>query len=227
MPDVFQFQAALEGNLDQFQSAVIGAVAEAGKQTLETLRDRGLDRLRTSLHKANLGALEKSWRAEIYPRNGKALNPAIFFWSKAPVIVEAHQGVRIQTSSGGKLAIPIPGSPAEDFPNPRGPDDKVDYARQKFGDRLFVIPANRARPAILAAEGVGLTKTGRVTVRNKTKSGKYGKGAATIFLFYLVDEVSLDGRLDTPADFKWISDRFVQDYPKLMAENIVRAGLGS
>jgi hypothetical protein len=220
-----QFQAALAGNLDGFQSDVRGAVAEAGRGTLESIKDKGLVRLRGSLRDAGLGMLDKSWRAEIYPRNGNAIEPAILFYSKADQIVRANEGETIRAGNGKKLAIPIPGSPAESFPNPRGPETKVDYARQKFGDRLFVIPANRVRPAILAAEGVGLTKTGRVTLRKKTKTGKWGKGTATIFLFWLVDEAVMQQRLDVAADFERISREFESEYPRQLANAIKRAGL--
>ncbi|RAN30636.1 DUF6441 family protein [Hyphomonas pacifica] len=221
------YRAALDGGLAEFQDGVMEAVSVAGRETVETLRDMGLSKLRGSIRDAGLGdRLANAWRAEIYPKRGFALNPAILFWSKADVIVNAHQGETIHAKDGNLLAIPIPDGPAVDFPNPRGPDTKVDYARKKFGDRLFVIPANPVRPAILAAEGVGFTKTGRLTLRKQSaKTGKWGKGSATVFLFWLVEEAVLQQRLDVQADFDWIDRTFQAEYSRILADNMLRAGL--
>lgn len=223
---MLRLQAALMGNLDGFEEDVKNAVSQAGRETMEAMRDMGLDRLRSSLKKAGLDAIEKSWRGEIYPRRGFSTEPALFIYSKAPEIVSSNQGEVIRGKGGGWLAIPIPGSPAMDLPNPRGSETRVDEARRRFGERLFTIPARAGRAAMLAVEGVGFTKTGRVTVRKKTKSGSWGKGSMTVPLFWLVPDATMPGRLDVEADFRWIRERFEEEYPRHMARALVRAGLG-
>lgn len=224
---MFKLQAALMGDLEGFEEGVKQAVGTASRETMEAMRDMGITRLRSSLAKAGLSAIEKTWRGEIYPRRGWALEPALFIYSKAPEIIAANQGEVIRGKNGGWLAIPIPGSPAQDLPNPRGPETRVDEARRRYGERLFTIPAKAGRPAMLAVEGVGFTKTGRVTVRKKSKSGKWGAGTMTVPLFWLVPQVTMQDRLDVEADFQWISDRFAEEYPRHMASALVRAGLGN
>lgn len=220
-----QLKAALGGDLDVMQAGVMDAMARAGHDTMHELKDRGVSRLRASVREAGLGdRVANTWRGEVYPKRGYSPEPALFIWSKAPELINAHQGETIHGRDGGWLAIPVPDSPAENFPA-RGMS-KVEYARQRFGDRLFVIPGiPGARPAILAVEGVGQTKTGRLTVRKKTKSGNWGKGTMTAFLFWLVPQVTLKRVLDVDADFEWIEDMFYSTYPRLLGENLRKYGI--
>jgi hypothetical protein len=201
-------------------------VLETNRESLEAASAHGKGVLRASLRAANLGALEKTWQADIYPRRGLAWEPTALIYSKAELIVAAFDaGETIGPKDGGLLAVPIPGGFAEEFPNPRGPDTKVDYARQKFGDRLFVIPARAGRPAILAAELVGQTKTGRLTARQRLKSGKVGQGTFTAFLFFLVPQVTLPKLLDIQSDFQKIERKLFNDYTRMLAARINAAGL--
>lgn len=225
---MLQLQAALMGDLEGFQEEVKQAVGGAARETMEAMRDMGIGRLRSSLKKAGLGSIEKTWRGDVYPARGFSMEPALFIHSKAPHIIAANQGEVIRGRNGNWLAIPIPGSPAEDLRNPRGPDTKVDAARQRYGERLFTIPAKNGRPAMLAVEGVGFTKTGRMTLRQRSKkTGAWGSGTMTVPLFWLVPQASMQDRLDVEADFRWIEDEFAREYPKHMAAALVRAGLGN
>lgn len=216
------------GDLEGFQEGVREAVGMAGRETMAALADMGLARLRSSVREAGLGdRLANAWRGEVYPRRGPALEPALFIYTKAPEIIRAHTGEMITADAGGYLAIPIPDSPAEDFPNPRGSDTKVDYARARFGERLFMIPPKNGRIGMLAVEGAAITKTGRVSIRQKNKKDQWGKGTMTIPLFWLVPQVTMKPALDPQADFDWIAERFAEEYPKRMADALVRAGLGN
>lgn len=223
----FQLSAALMGDLEGFQQGVRDAVSAAGRETMEAMADQGLGRLRASVREAGLGErLANAWRAEVYPKRGNALEPALYIYTKAPEIIRAQSGMVIRAGARAYLAIPIPGSPAEDFPNPRGPDTKVDYARARFGERLFMIPPKAGRLGMLAVEGAAITATGRVSVRQKNKRGQWGKGTMTIPLFWLVPQVTMKPALDPQADFDWISARFADEYTRRMADALVRAGLG-
>lgn len=224
----FQLSAALMGDLEGFQQGVRDAARWAGEVAMVEVADMGLGRLRASVNEAGLGErVANAWRAEIYPRRGGSLEPAVFFYTNAPEIIRAHTGMVIRAGARAYLAIPIPGSPAEDFPNPRGPDTKVDYARARFGERLFLIPPKAGRLGMLAVEGAAITATGRVSVRQKNKRGQWGKGTMTIPLFWLVPQVTMKPVLDPQADFDWISDRFAEEYTRNMADALVRAGLGN
>jgi len=220
----FRLEAALQGNLEAFQSGVRTAWLQAGRDTMEVMRERGLSRLRGSVQRAGLGArLANTWRGNIYPERGLSDDPALVLFSKAPEIIKAHEGETIHAKAGSLLAIPIPGSPAEDFKVQKG--TKVEYARRKFGDRLFVIPPVAGRPAILAIEGGAISATGKLSARKKLKSGQYGKGAATIFLFWLVPEVTLGARLDVDADFAAIGRMLASEFEKVLGAHLLRAGL--
>lgn len=224
----FQLQAALLGDLEGFQEGVREAAAMAGKETMLALRDMGLGRLRGSVREAGLGdRLANAWRADVYPKHGFSYEPALFIYTNAPEIIRSHTGEVIRAAGGAFLAIPIKGSPAEDFPNPRGPDTKVDYARQRFGERLFMIPPKPGRAGMLAVEGAAITGTGRVSLRKKTKKDQWGKGTMTIPLFWLVPQATMKAVLDPQADFDWISARFTEEYTRRMADALVRAGLGN
>lgn len=220
-----RIEAALLGNLEEFDRSLRAAVAQAGRDTMVEVRDKGIGRLRSSLENAGLGAIDKTWRGEVYPERGIALNPALFIYSKAPEIIQSNQGEVIKAASGRMLAIPIPGSPAEDFPTREG--TRVEYARKKFGDRLFAIPARPGRAAILAVDGVGITKTGKLTARKQTAKGAYSKGTMTVMLFWMVPQITMEARLDTDADFEWIRKMFEREYPEILGRNLIRQGLAN
>lgn len=225
--DLEGFDKALSGGYQDWRDDIRLAILEANRETLERAGEHGKSVLRASLRAANLSGLEKTWQADIFPRRGLAWEPTALIYSKAELIVAAFDaGETIGPKDGGLLAVPIPGGFAEDFPNPRGPDTKVDYARQRFGERLFVIPARAGRPAILAAELVGQTKTGRLTARKRLKSGKVGKGTFTAFLFFLVPQVTLPKLLDIQGDFAKIERKFFSDYTRTLAAKINAAGIG-
>ncbi len=224
--DTSDFTLAINGKLSQWREGVSEAVLRANRSSLEATLDFGKRTLRADLRQAGLNALEKSWQGEIYPRKGLAFEPAVRIFSKAEVIVGAFdEGPTITPTGDGMLAIPIPGSFAEDFPNPKGPDDKVDYARRKFGERLFVIPANANRPAILAAEMVGVSKGGRLGPRKKTKTGKFTKGTQTAMLFFLVPQARLPKLLDIRRDFDRIEKFLIDTYPRQLAQELRRVGI--
>lgn len=224
--DASDFDLALTGQLSKWRESVRTSYMEAAREALEVIGAEGKAKLRADLRGAGLGALEKTWQTEMHPRKGLAWAPAVEIFSKAPVIVSAfEEGATIKPTKEGMLAIPIPGSYAEDFPNPKGADDKVDYARRRFGDRLFVIPANGQRPAILAARMVGVSKGGRLGPRKKTKTGKFTKGTQTAMLFYLVPQARLKKRLDIKTIFGELQQRLPKEFLKRFEDKLREAGI--
>ena len=102
--------AALDGNLeahmaaelDEAEKAVTGAVRQAGE---------GLKRdWRAQITAAGLGQrLARTIRNQHYPKAGASLSAAAMVWSKAPVIVGAHDaGALIRSKNGFWLAIRRP-----------------------------------------------------------------------------------------------------------------------
>lgn len=223
-----QFQAALEGNLDAFEEGVRLSWLRAVRTTSKTIERRGVNHLRGMMDSAGLQGLRNTWRGEVFPKNQLAYEPAILLYSNAEVIVSAfNEGATIRSRGTGGLALPIPGSPAEDFPNPRGPDDKVDYARKRFGDQLVTVPPRNGRPGLLILEGGAFSKTGKLGARKRTKTGKFGSGTASVPLFFLVREVRLDRRLDIQQAFDQIADDYIASFPRELATELQREGLNN
>ncbi len=84
------------------EKAVTKAVSEAGSRLKTAWRGQ--------ITGAGLGArLSRTIRSELYPKGQPSLNAAALVWSKAPVIVGAHdEGALIRSRNGFWLAIPTP-----------------------------------------------------------------------------------------------------------------------
>jgi hypothetical protein len=94
--------AMMSAELAAGEHAVSAAMREAG--TGLKLAWRG------QIAGAGLGPrLANSIRSEVFPKAGASLNAATVVWSKAPVIVGAHDaGPLIRSRNGFWLAIPTP-----------------------------------------------------------------------------------------------------------------------
>ena len=98
-PDLAAMMAA---EIAAGEQAVTAAVREAGAGL--KLGWRG------QITGAGLGArLANSIRSEVFPKAGASMNAAALVWSKAPVIIGAHDaGPLIRSKNGFWLAIPTP-----------------------------------------------------------------------------------------------------------------------
>jgi hypothetical protein len=163
---------------------------------------------------AGLGTrLANSIRSEVFPRAGASLNAAAVVWSKAAVIIGAHDaGPLIRSRNGLWLAIPTPAA------------GKALGARRitpaawerKTGLRLRFV-YRRTGPSLLVADSVRLNARGHAAVsRSKT-----GRGQATVPMFLLVPQVKLPKRLDLARD----AERALDDIPGLIVANWVEARL--
>jgi len=137
---------------------------------------------------AGLGTrLARSIRSEQYPKGKPSLNAAALVWSKAPVIIGAHDtGPLIQSKSGLWLAIPTPAAGK----SARGGRISPGEWERRTGLRLRLIYRRRG-PSLLVAEGRLNTKGRAVASRAKS-----GRGLASVLIFLLVRQVKLNKRLD-------------------------------
>jgi hypothetical protein len=158
---------------------------------------------------AGLGTrLARSIRSERFPKGRPSLNAAALVWSKAPVIVGAHNtGPLIRSKSGFWLAIPT----AAAGKSLRGGRITPGEWERRTGLRLRFVYRRRG-PSLLVAEGRLNTK-GRA-VASRAKSGR-GKITAPIFL--LVPQVKLPKRLDLDRD----AERALDSVPGLIVANWV------
>ena len=177
--------ALMSAEIAAGERAVTAAMREAG--TVLKLAWRG------QITGAGLGPrLAHSIRSEVFPKAGASLNAAAMVWSKAPVIVGAHDaGPLIRSKNGFWLAIPTPAAGKA-----LGGRRITPAAwERKTGLRLRFI-YRCAGPSLLVADGARISSRGLAAVsRSKT-----GRGQVTSPIFLLVPQVKLPKRLDLARD---------------------------
>jgi hypothetical protein len=150
-------------------------------------------------------------RRKTYPRLGESLSAAALVWSKAPVIVGAHDtGPLIRSRDGFWLAIPTEAAGR----GRRGGKITPGEWERRRGLRLRFVYRRRG-PSLLVADGRLNSRGLGVASRSKT-----GRGKATVPIFLLVPQVKLAKRLDLARDAeraqaavpglivaKWVEDK--------------------
>ena len=197
-PDIVAMMAA---EVAAGERAVTAAIREAGTG-LKTA-------WRLQITGAGLGTrLASSIRSQNFPRSGESLEAAALVWSKAPVIVGAHDtGPLIRSKNGFWLAIPLPAAGK----SLRGGRITPGEWERRRGLRLRFV-YRRTGPSLLVAEGRLNTKGQAVVSRSKT-----GRGKVTAPIFLLVPQVKLPKRLDLARD----ADRALDSVPGLIVANWV------
>jgi hypothetical protein len=180
-PDIVVMMAA---EVAAGERAVTAAMREAGSGLKAAWRGQ--------ITGAGLGQrLANSIRLATYPKGGESLNAAALVWSKAPVIVGAHDtGPLIRSRNGFWLAIPTPAAGK----SLRGGRITPGEWERRSGLRLRFV-YRRVGPSLLVAEGRLNTKGQAVVSRSKT-----GRGKVTAPIFLLVPQVRLRKRLGLARD---------------------------
>ena len=121
----------------------------------------------------------------MFPKAGASLNAAAVVWSKAPVIIGAHDaGPLIRAKNGLWLAIPTPAAGKA-----LGGRRITPAAwERKTGLRLRFV-YRRTGPSLLVAD--------RSAAASRSKTGR---GQVTVPIFLLVPQVKLPKRLDLARD---------------------------
>lgn len=187
------------------ERAVSAAIREAGTGLKTAWRGQ--------ITGAGLGRrLANSIRSQSYPKAGESLNAAALVWSKAPVIVGAHNSSPlIRSKNGFWLAIPTPAAGK----SARGGRITPGEWERRSGLRLRFVYRRRG-PSLLVAEG-RLNARGRaVASRSRT-----GRGVTTVPIFLLVPQVKLPKRLDLDRD----AERAHDSVPGLIVANWAEARL--
>jgi len=195
-PDI---AALMQAEIAAGEKAVSSAMREAGGSLKSAWR--------TQITGAGLGTrLSNSIRLATFPKTSNSLNAAALVWSKAPVIIGAHDtGPLIRSKDGFWLAIPT----AAAGKSTRGGRITPGEWERRTGLRLRFIYRRRG-PSLLVAEGRLNTKGRAVASRSKT-----GRGVATVPIFLLVPQVKLRKRLDLARD----AERAVDGVPRLIVAN--------
>jgi hypothetical protein len=202
--------AAMAAEVKAGGKAVTGAMREAGTGLKTAWRGQ--------ITGAGLGRrLANSIRNQTYPKAGESLNAAALVWSKAPVIVGAHDtGPLIRSKAGFWLAIP---TEAAGRALRGGKITPREWERRR-GLRLRLVYRRRG-PSLLVAEGRLNSRGLGVASRSKT-----GRGRTTVPIFLLVPQVKLPKRLDLDRDAEkahdavpglivanWLDDRWPVNRP--------------
>lgn len=248
-----QMELALSGELQAYLDAADELVLTTAKAAVSTIAEEGRDRLRAMVRRAGLAregaqagkgtgrSLANAVRYDVYPRGARlARNPAalLYVQPSAVRIFEAFEkGATITAERSRFLTVPIPGSPAsraEFGAKPRG--QSVLEKLKARGIEVAFVKATASRPAMLVANGVRLTATGRLSRIKKRKEGmpeqafnprskkgfSYAKGEASIPLFFLVPRVNIPKRLDMAREFERLSAEFVDLFAREFAAAVGR-----
>ncbi|WP_296428182.1 DUF6441 family protein [Yoonia sp.] len=197
--------------------AVMAAEVKAGEKAVTAaMREAGTglkSDWRGQITQAGLGRrLGNSIRSQTYPKVGESLDAAAMVWSKAPVIIGAHDtGPLIRSKDGFWLAIPTPAAGK----GARGRRLSPGEWERRRGLRLRFVYRRRG-PSLLVADGRLNNRGLGVASRSKT-----GRGKATVPIFLLVPQVKLAKRLDLARD----AERVQAAVPGLIVANWVEAKL--
>jgi hypothetical protein len=179
-------------NIDPDIVALMREEIATGEHAVSTAIREASTRLKSAwrgqITGAGLGTrLARSIRSEQYPKGKPSLNAAALVWSKAPVILGAHNtGPLIRSKSGLWLAIP---TAAAGKSTRGGRITPAEWERRRGVPLRFIY---RARgPSLLVAEG-RLNSRG-LGVASRAKSGR---GLASVPIFLLVKQMKLNKRLD-------------------------------
>ena len=202
-PDI---AALMQAEIAAGEKAVSAAMREAGGSLKSAWR--------TQITGAGLGTrLGNSIRSASFPRTGDSLNAAALVWSKAPVIIGAHDtGPLIRSRDGFWLAIPTPAAGK----STRGGRITPGEWERRTGLRLRFVYRRRG-PSLLVAEGRLNIKGQAVVSRSKT-----GRGKVTAPIFLVVPQVKLRKRLDLARDAARAHDAV----PGLIVANWAEGKLG-
>ncbi|MGP6089748.1 DUF6441 family protein [Antarctobacter jejuensis] len=195
-PDI---AAMMQKEIAAGEKAVGAAMREAGAGLKTAWRGQ--------ITGAGLGnRLANSIRLATFPKAGESLNAAALVWSKAPVIVGAHDtGPLIRSKHGFWLAIPTVAAGK----SLRGGRITPGEWERRRGLRLRFVYRRRG-PSLLVAEGRLNSRGLGVASRSKT-----GRGRMTVPIFLLVPQVKLPKRLDLDRD----AERALDSVPGLIVAN--------
>ena len=177
-------------------AAIMAAEIKAGERAVTTATREAGTNLKTAWRGQITGAglgqrLARTIRSEQYPKGRTSLSAATLVWSKAPVIIGAHDtGPLIRSRDGFWLAIPTPAAGK----SARGGRITPGEWERRSGLRLRFV-YRRMGPSLLVAEGRLNTRGRAVASRSKT-----GRGRTTVPIFLLVPQVRLPKRLDLARD---------------------------
>ena len=194
-------------------AAMMAAEIKAGERAVTTATREAGNNVKSAWRAQVTGAglgqrLARTIRSEQFPKGRPSLSAAAVVWSRAPVIIGAHDsGPLIRSRNGFWLAIPTPAAGK----STRGGRITPGEWERRRGLRLRFVYRRRG-PSLLVAEGRLNSRGLGVASRSKT-----GRGRTTVPIFLLVPQVKLPKRLDLARD----ADRALDSVPGAIVANWV------
>ncbi|MBA4756288.1 MAG: hypothetical protein H2050_15790 [Sphingobium sp.] len=202
------------GSLTKLLDVIEGEIADDVTQIMrEETRDLTMD-YRQQVRDAGMGnRLANTWRAEVYPKGGRSLNPAGYIWSNAPAIIDAFaRGAHIRPVNGAKwLWIPTRNVPAR-----RRGGTYVSSVKRSNGTRMspeevelhfnaelqVVIKGNKGSAFIDVVLGLSGGYRRATAGRTQGRRGMAPRKQKTVLMFNLVRGVRMPRLfdLDGPAE---------------------------
>ena len=202
-----KLMAALTGNLDQMLADEVRIAEQAVTHSIREATDGLKTELRSQITSAGLGQrLANTWRGDVYPKGQMSIKAAGLVYSRAPVIVGAHdQGATIRSKDGFWLAIPLPAAGK----GPRGKRMTPGLWEKLRGQRLRFI-YRRGKPSLLVADNFR-AKTGKRGgfAAASASAQKSGRGLTTVPIFLLVPQAQLRKKFDIASAAQRWQDRLM------------------
>jgi hypothetical protein len=191
-----QLAFALEGNLRDFGARTEKALALGVTEGADRFSVVAKLALRADVRAGGLGEkVANTWQAKRYPQKGVSVSPAVFLYSKAPLIVSAfEEGVTITHHDGLWLAIPTENVPMSGRGGKRRRATPQDV-EVIFNQDLIIYPG-RGRELLAFVDAVK-SRNGRSFRRaTNARTGKQSRKAELVLMFVLVPQVTLRKRLN-------------------------------
>lgn len=205
MPSL-ELKLAIQGRLRETIAANEAAAARGYTSGIRIATEELKLALRQDVVQAGLGPrLSNTWRSRVYPQAGNSLGAAGFVWTKAPHIMQAHEGATIRSADGFYLAIPTDAVPKRVL----GQRVTPGAIERAWGIKLRLIPGGgrsgrSGRPSLLVAD-VRQRRDRRGGFAAPNAIAKRPQKLVTVPLFILLPQVRLRRRLSIDATYTQIA----------------------
>lgn len=189
---------AIKGDLKEYLENELKVAAGAMREGLEITGHQMRRVMRVQTRRAGLGhGMEKSWKIDVYPTGKvKTLHPALVLRTDSPTAMSAFlRGVTIRPKGGQMLAIPTDAAPEKGYDGER--ISPANFPTGKYGELKWI--HRPGKPTLGVVDNVRIRKSGLISRQVKggsfTKRGRYKKGVATVVMFILVRQATIQKRL--------------------------------
>jgi hypothetical protein len=192
-----QFALALEGSLRDFAAKTEKNLALGVTEGADRFSVIAKLALRADVRAGGLGEkVANTWQAKRYPQKGVSASPAVFLYSKAPIIVSAfEEGVTITHHDGLWLAIPTDNVPMTGKGGKRHKASPQDV-EVMFNQDLIIYEGRHGRELLAFVDAVK-SRNGRSFRRaTNARTGQQSRKAELVLMFVLVPQVTLRKRLN-------------------------------